>query len=73
MMLCAAMAGDPARRVHRFYTQAASDTLPLVPKNPPIFRKVQRSQSAIVDGKHLFLKECKKCGGDFYGIESNSL
>jgi predicted Zn-ribbon and HTH transcriptional regulator len=38
-------------------------------KKSPVFAKVQRAQSVIVHGKHLFLKECKKCGCDFYGVE----
>ena len=49
-----------------------SDTLPLMPKNSPIFTKVQRAKSVILDGKHLFLKECKGCGGDFYGVEKQT-
>jgi hypothetical protein len=43
-----------------------------MPKNSPIFRNVQRAESVILDGKHLFLKECKKCGGDFYGVEKET-
>jgi hypothetical protein len=43
-----------------------------MPKNSPIFTKVQRAQSVILDGKHLFLKACKKCGGDFYGVENQT-
>jgi len=39
------------------------------PKNRPVFAKVQRAKSVIVNGQHLFLKECRKCGGDFYGVE----
>jgi hypothetical protein len=42
------------------------------PKNSPLFAKVQRAESVIVNGKHLFLKECKKCGGDFYGTEKQT-
>jgi predicted Zn-ribbon and HTH transcriptional regulator len=42
------------------------------PKKLPVFAKVQRAQSVIVHGKHLFLKECKKCGGDFYGVEKQT-
>jgi hypothetical protein len=38
------------------------------PKTLRVFAKVQRAQSVIVHGKRLFLKECKKCGGDFYGV-----
>jgi len=34
-----------------------------------VFARVQHAQSLIVHGKHLFLKECNKCGGDFYGVE----
>jgi predicted Zn-ribbon and HTH transcriptional regulator len=37
-----------------------------------IFAKVHRAESVIVHGKHLFLKECKKCGMDFYGVEKQS-
>ena len=40
--------------------------------NRPIFAKIQRARSVIVDGKHLFLKECTKCGGDFYGVEKQT-
>jgi hypothetical protein len=51
-----------------------NDTLFLVHslKKVPVFAKVQRAQSVIVHGKHLFLKECKKCGGDFYGGEKQT-
>jgi len=42
------------------------------PKNSPVFAKVQRAESVIVHGKHLFLTECKKCGGDFYGVEKQT-
>jgi len=37
-----------------------------------IFKKVQRAKSVILDGQHLFLKECAKCGGDFYGTEKRT-
>jgi hypothetical protein len=35
----------------------------------PILTKVQRAKSVILNGQHLFLKECAKCGSDFYGTE----
>ncbi len=35
----------------------------------PILMKVQRAKSLILNGQQLFLKECKKCGLDFYGTE----
>jgi len=41
-------------------------------KKSPVFAKVQRAESVIVHGKHLFLKECKKCGCDFYGAEKQT-
>jgi hypothetical protein len=41
-------------------------------KKLPVFAKVQRAQSVIVHGKPLFLKECKKCGGDFYGVDKQT-
>jgi hypothetical protein len=41
-------------------------------KRSPVVAKVQRAESVIVHGKHLFLKECKKCGGDFYGAEKQT-
>jgi len=37
-----------------------------------IFTKIQRAKSVILDGQHLFLKECAKCGGDFYGREKQT-
>jgi hypothetical protein len=37
-----------------------------------VFAKVQHAPSVIVHGKHLFLKECKKCGGDFFGVEKQT-
>jgi hypothetical protein len=40
--------------------------------NRPIFKKIERAQSVIVQGRHLFLKECKKCGTDFYGVEKQT-
>jgi hypothetical protein len=33
----------------------------------PIFRKVERAQSIIQDGKERFLKACSKCSAEFYG------
>jgi len=36
---------------------------------PPIFMKIQRAKSVILNGQHLFLKECAKCGSDFYVTE----
>jgi hypothetical protein len=39
------------------------------PKNRPVFAKVQRAKSVILNGQRLFLKGCKKCGGDFCGVE----
>jgi hypothetical protein len=41
-------------------------------KKSPVFAKVQRAESVIVHGKHLFLKESKKCSGDFYGVEKQT-
>ncbi len=35
----------------------------------PVFETVHRAKSVILKGVHLFLKECTKCGSDFYGIE----
>jgi hypothetical protein len=43
-----------------------------MPKGRPVFATVQRAESVIVDEKHLFLKECKNCGGDFYGVEKQT-
>jgi hypothetical protein len=43
-----------------------------MPKDRPVFAKVQRAESVIVDGKHLFLKECEGCGGAFYGVEKQT-
>jgi hypothetical protein len=40
--------------------------------NPPIFKKIERAQSVIVHGQHLFLKECGTCGTDFYGVEKQT-
>jgi predicted Zn-ribbon and HTH transcriptional regulator len=37
-----------------------------------IFKKIERAQSVIVHGQHLFLKECGKCGLDFYGTENQT-
>jgi predicted Zn-ribbon and HTH transcriptional regulator len=61
-------------RLARFYTEAAGDTLPLmhIAKKSRVVAKVQRAPSVIVHGKHMFLKECKKCGGDFYGVEKQT-
>jgi hypothetical protein len=38
----------------------------------PIFMKVQRAKSTILSEQHLFLKECAKCGADFYGVEKQT-
>jgi hypothetical protein len=38
----------------------------------PIFSKIQRVKSVIIHGQHLFLKECAKCGTDFYGTEKQT-
>ena len=37
-----------------------------------IFTKVQRVKSVILNGQQLFLKECGKCGDDFYGTEKRT-
>jgi predicted Zn-ribbon and HTH transcriptional regulator len=42
------------------------------PKKSLVFARVQRAESVIVDGKHLFLKVCKKCGTDFYGVKKQT-
>jgi hypothetical protein len=34
----------------------------------PIYMKIPRANSVILDGKHLFLEECAKCELDFYGV-----
>jgi hypothetical protein len=38
----------------------------------PIFMKVQRAKSIILNGQQLFLTECAKCGSDFYGTEKQT-
>ena len=38
----------------------------------PIFMKVQRANLVILNGRRLFLKECAKCGSDFYGTEKQT-
>jgi len=38
----------------------------------PIFMKVQRAKSVVLNGQQLFLKECAKCGSDFYGNEKQT-
>jgi predicted Zn-ribbon and HTH transcriptional regulator len=60
--------------VRRFQTETSSGTLPVMhtPKKSPVFAKVQRAQSVIVNGQHLFLRDCKKCGTDFYGVEKRT-
>jgi len=37
-----------------------------------IFMKIQRAKSVILNGQHLFLKECAKCGSDFYGTQKQT-
>jgi hypothetical protein len=41
-------------------------------KLKPAFKTVQQAKSVILKGAHLFLKECAKCGSDFYGIEKQT-
>jgi hypothetical protein len=41
-------------------------------KVKPGFETVRRAKSVILKGVHLFLKECAKCGSDFYGIEKQT-
>jgi hypothetical protein len=38
----------------------------------PIIRKIQRAKSVVLNGQHLFLKECAKCSGDSYRVEKQS-
>jgi hypothetical protein len=38
----------------------------------PSFRKVERAKAIIQDGKELFLKECAKCGTEFYGAKDET-
>ena len=37
-----------------------------------LFTRIQRAKSVTLNGQHLFLKECAKCGSDFYGIEKQT-
>jgi len=41
-------------------------------KVKPAFKTVQQAKSVILKGVHLFLKECAKCGSDFYAIEKQT-
>lgn len=38
----------------------------------PVFKTVHRAKAVILKGVHLFLKECAKCGSDFYGVEKQT-
>lgn len=38
----------------------------------PNFRKVERAKVIIQDGKELHLKECAKCGSEFYGAKDST-
>jgi hypothetical protein len=38
----------------------------------PQFHKVERAKVIILDGKELFLKECAKCGTEFYASEDET-
>ena len=37
-----------------------------------VFKTVDRAEFVILKGMKLFLKECAKCGSDFYGIEKQT-
>ena len=37
------------------------------PAQMPNFKKIERAEVIIQDGRELFLKKCSKCGGDFHG------
>ena len=37
----------------------------------PIFFKVERAKSVVLDGKLLILKRCAKCDAEFYGEETH--
>ncbi|MGB8541978.1 MAG: hypothetical protein WCD49_10135 [Candidatus Acidiferrales bacterium] len=34
--------------------------------------KIERAKAIILDGKELFLKECAKCGSEFYGAKDET-
>jgi hypothetical protein len=38
----------------------------------PQCRNVERAKAIIQDGKQLFLKECAKCGTEFYGSKDET-
>jgi len=44
-----------------------SHTIPM-----PHFRKVERAKVIVQDGVELHLKDCTKCGIEFYGAEDQS-
>ncbi len=37
-----------------------------------VFKTVDRAEFVILKGMKLFLKECAKCGSDFYDIEKQT-
>jgi hypothetical protein len=39
----------------------------LIGKKLRLFKKIEHAKSVILNGQQLFLKECAKCGDDFYG------
>jgi hypothetical protein len=37
-------------------------------KKPRVLNRIKYAKSVILNGRQLFLKECAKCGDDFYGV-----
>lgn len=44
----------------------------LTPKKLHHLKKIEHAKSVILNGQQMFLKECAKCGIEFYAIEKQT-
>jgi predicted Zn-ribbon and HTH transcriptional regulator len=44
----------------------------LIRKKLRLFKKIEHAKSVILNGQQLFLKECAKCGIEFYATEKQT-
>jgi predicted Zn-ribbon and HTH transcriptional regulator len=44
----------------------------LIGKKPRVLNRIKHAKSVVLNGQQLFLKECAKCGIEFYATEKQT-
>lgn len=44
----------------------------LIRKKLRLFKKIEHAKSVVLNGQQMFLKECAKCGIEFYAAEKQT-